>query len=142
MKYDHKQSVLTLSSYSITAFDESGDSLSIGPVGDIGAYTIGAGGRGVFVSTGNESGTLTLKLLQHSPDNAFLSNQYNLQVNSLKAFTPIEMYFKDTINGDEAVGTRGYFTTRPTTARGTSHNATTWTITFEKVTTQYAEGLN
>jgi len=140
VKYDHKQSVLALSGYNITAFDESGDSLSIAPAGDIGAYTIGAGGRGVFVATGNESGTLTLKLLQHSEDNQFLSNQYNLQVSSLKAFTPIEMYFKDTINGDELVGTRGYFTTPPTTARGTSHNAATWTITFEKVTTKYAKG--
>lgn len=141
MKYDHNQSVLALSGYNITAFDETGDSVSIAPAGDVGAYTIGSSGSGVFIATGNQSGTLTIKLLQHSEDNQFLSNQYNLQVNSLKAFTPIEMYFKDTINGDAVVGTRGYFTTPPTIARGTAHNATTWTITFEKITTNYTKGV-
>lgn len=142
MKYDHKQSVLTLSGYSITCFDESGDSLSIAPAGDIGAYTIGASGRGVFVSTGNQSGTLTLKLLQNSEDNKYLSDLYNLQVASLKVFSPIEMYFKDTVNGDELTGSRGYFTTPPTFARGTAQNATTWTIVFEKITSKLARGLD
>lgn len=140
MNYDHRQISLTLSGYSVTAFDESGDSINIAAQGDVGAYTIGAAGRGVFVANGNQSGTLTLKLLQHAEDNQFLNNQYNLQVNNIKEFTPIEMYFKDTINGDEVVGTRGYFTTPPAIARGTSHNATTWTLVFEKITRKLEKG--
>jgi hypothetical protein len=139
--YKHSQSVLTLSGYELSAFDESADSISIAPVGDEGAYTIGASGRGVFVATGNESGVLTVKLLQHSRDNKFLSEQFAAQRNNLKNFVPIEMYFKDTLNGDEFIGTRGFFTTPPTFARGTAHNIMTWVISFEKAQFKLEQGL-
>jgi len=139
--YDHKQSVLTLSGYEITSFDESADSVSISNISDAGAYTIGSNGSGVFVITGNKSGTLVLKLLQHSADNEVLNQLYNQQINAIKSFTPIEMYFKDTLNGDEVMGNRGFFTTAPTTARGTAHNPTTWTIVFEKIQTKYKKGV-
>lgn len=138
--YRHDRSILMLNLYEITAFDESSDSLSIAPVGDDGAYTIGAGGKGVFIFTGNESGTLTIKLLQHSADNEFLSKLRNQILNSQSAPTPIEMYFKDTWNGDELIGSRGFFTTPPTTVRGTGHNATVWTIQFERMVTKLAKG--
>ncbi|MGJ5719635.1 phage protein [Morganella sp. B601] len=138
--YRHDRSILMLNGYEITAFDESSDSLSIAPVGDDGAMTVGAAGRAVFVFTGNESGTLTIKLLQHSADNEFLSGLRNHILNSQSAPTPVEMYFKDTWNGDEIIGERGFFTTPPTQARGTGHNAQTWTLQFERVVTKLAKG--
>ncbi|MDF7681186.1 DUF3277 domain-containing protein [Enterobacteriaceae bacterium ESL0689] len=106
------RSTLSLNGYEITAWDESSDSFSLAPVGDDGAYTIGAGGRGVFVFTGNESGILTFKLLQHSADNKFLCDLRNQILNSQSAPTPIEMYFKDTWNGDELVGQAGFLPRR------------------------------
>ncbi|TDB43206.1 phage protein [Photorhabdus luminescens] len=139
--YKHHQSILTLNGYEITAFDESADSVAIAPIGDDGTYTIGASGRGVFVFTGNESGTLTIKLLQHSEDNKFLMDLRNLMINNPKIFTPIEMYFKDTLNGDEIMGSRGFFTTPPTISRGTGHNAMTFVIQFERVVTKLAKGM-
>lgn len=138
--YDHKQSVLSLSGYEITAFDESTDSISIDQTVDAGAYTIGSSGDGVFVTSGDESGTLTIKLLQHSQDNKVLSQLYNQQRNAIKSFTPIEMYFKDSLNGDEVVGTQGFFTTPPPTTRGAGHNPTTWVIVFRKIQTKYDKG--
>ncbi|MDF7679104.1 DUF3277 family protein [Enterobacteriaceae bacterium ESL0689] len=138
--YRHDRSILSLNGYEITAWDESSDSFSLAPVGDDGAYTIGAGGRGVFVFTGNESGILTFKLLQHSADNKFLCDLRNQILNSQSAPTPIEMYFKDTWNGDELVGQAGFFTTPPTHARGTAHNPNTWIIQFERIVTRLAKG--
>lgn len=139
--YRHDRSILTINGYEITAFDESADSLSIAPVADDGAFTLGANGRSVYVFTGNESGTLTLKLLQHSADNNFLSDLRNQILSSQSAPTPMEFYFKDTWNGDEIVGHVGFFTTPPTTARGTSHNPTQWTMQFERVLTKLAKGV-
>lgn len=69
--YNHKSLMVSINGYEITAFDESADALSIAPVGDDGAWTFGANGRGVYVFSGNQSGILTLKLLQHSADNHF-----------------------------------------------------------------------
>ncbi|MFS4413474.1 phage protein [Providencia sp. T47] len=138
--YNHKRLMVSINGYSFTAFDESADSLSIAPIGDDGAFTIGASGRGVFVFTGNESATLTLKLLQHSADNKFLSDLRNQILNSQSAPMPLELYVKDTWNGDEIVGHVGFFTTPPTTSRGTSHNPTQWVIQFEQVITKLAKG--
>lgn len=138
--YRHDRSILMLNGYEITAFDESSDSLSIALAGDDGAMTTGAGGRSVFVFTGNESVILTIKLLQHSPDNEFLSQLRNRILNSQSAPTPIEMYFKDIWNGDEITGERGFPTTPPTISRGTGHNAATWTIQFERGVTKLAKG--
>lgn len=138
--YRHDRSILTINGYEITAFDESADSISIAPAGDDGAFTIGANGRSIFIFTGNESGTLTIKLLQHSTDNKFLADLRNQILNSQSAPTPMEFYFKDTWNGDEIVGHVGFFTTPPATARGTAHNATQWVMQFERVITKLAKG--
>ena len=139
--YDHKQSILTLNGYEITAFSDGADALAIVHVADAGAYTIGATGKGVFVTSGNESGTLTIQLLQHSNDNLYLSVLRNQQFNAMKSFTPIEMYFKDTLNGDEATGTRGFFTTPTGMSRGNAHNNTTWVIQFEKLIIKNSAGV-
>ncbi|EQB4333134.1 phage protein [Providencia stuartii] len=138
--YNHKRLMVSINGYEITAFDESADSIAIAPVGDDGAFTIGASGRGVYVFTGNESATLTLKLLQHSEDNQFLSNLRNQILSSQSAPTPLELYIKDTWNGDEIVGHVGFFTTPPTVTRGASHNPIQWTIQFERVITKLAKG--
>ena len=139
--YDHKQSILTLNGYEIGDFSDAADALSMVNVADAGTYTIGPNGKGVFVTSGNESGTLTIQLLQHSADNKYLSRLRNQQISAIKSFTPIEMYFKDTLNGDENIGHRGFFTTPPTFARGNAHNAHTWVIVFERLIINNAAGV-
>lgn len=138
--YDHKQSILRLSGYEISAWTDAGDSLSIAESDDLGAYTRGIG-RGIFVASGKDGGILTMKLLQHSNDNRFLSILRNQQKNNIKSFIPIEMYFKDTLNGDDAQGSRGFFSTAKTMARGNAHNDETWVIIFEKLVINNAKGV-
>lgn len=140
--YDHKYCVLTLNGYELGDFAESGNVVSINNASNAGEYTIGATGKGVWVASGNQSGTLTIQLLQHSKDNAYLDILRNQQINSLKSFTPLEMYFKDTLNGDEAVGYKGYFREPVALERGTSHNAQTYVIVFERLTISRKAGLH
>jgi len=139
--YDHKQSILRLSGYEITAFSDAGDSLSIVEAADAGAYTWGTNG-GVFVASGNEGLILTIQLLQHSADNAYLSALRNQQKGNIKSFVPFEMFFKDTLNGDEAVASSGFFTTAKTMARGNAHNSETWVIAFRTGRIKQAPGVH
>ncbi|WXG60546.1 phage protein [Campylobacter concisus] len=108
-RYQHDTIVLLINGYEITAYADGSDVISIENAADAGAYTIGASGRGVFTGSCNQSGTLTLKLLQHSEDCKFLQDLYNQQRTEFKSFSPMTMEFKDTLNGDELSGLNGFF---------------------------------
>ena len=140
--YDHKQAVLVISGYEIKDFDDSSDAVSFAFGADAGGYTIGANGKGVFVANGNKSGTLTLKVLQHSADNKFLSQLRNQQENNIGTFAPMPMFFRDTLNGDTVTGEKGYFTVKEGLKRGQGHNSATWTIQFEKLVQNQEKGLH
>ncbi|PHM54533.1 phage protein [Xenorhabdus sp. KK7.4] len=139
--YNHAQGILTISGYEITGFENATDALSIAPVGDDGDTTYGVNGNGVFVASCNTGMILTLKLLQHTPDNEFLNKLRNIQNNTPKAFSPLHIYYKDTMNGDEIVLEQCFFTTPPTHARGTGHNGVTWTLKSISSTINLKKGL-
>ncbi|CDG96675.1 conserved hypothetical protein [Xenorhabdus bovienii str. puntauvense] len=140
-QYNHAQSILTISGYEITGYENTGDALNIAPVGDDGDITYGVNGNGVFVATCNKGMILTIKLLQHCADNEFLNNLRNIQINTPKAFSPLHIYYKDTINGDEILLESCFFTTPPTATRGTTHNGTAWTLKSTTSTMKLKKGI-
>ncbi|MGG7074329.1 phage protein [Campylobacter sp. 9BO] len=139
-RYQHDHAVLLINGYEITAYADGGTALSIERGTDAGAYTIGASGRGVFVGSCNQSGTLTLSLLQHSEDCKFLQDLYNQQRSNFKSFKPLSLDFKDTLNGDELTGQHGFFISDGTFSRGDSHNPTEFKIAFEKISKKLENG--
>ncbi|MBD2785379.1 DUF3277 family protein [Xenorhabdus sp. DI] len=139
--YNHSQAILTISGYEISGFENAADALSIAPVGDDGDITYGVNGNGVFVATCNKGMILTLKLLQHCADNEFLNKMRSMQINTPKAFSPLHVYYKDTMNGDEIMLEGCYFTTPPTITRGTAHNGVTWTLKATTSTMNLKKGL-
>lgn len=141
-RYQHDQIVLLINGYEITAYSEGATPLSIERGADAGAYTIGASGRGVFAGSCNQSGTLTLSLLQHSEDCKFLQDLYNNQRSNFKNFKPLTMDFKDTLNGDELTGQNGFFISDGTFARGDGHNPTEFKISFERIYKTLENGVN
>lgn len=141
-RYQHDQIVLLINGYEITAFADGGTPLSVERSVDAGAYTIGASGRGVFIGSCNQSGTLTLSLLQHSEDCKFLQDLYNTQRNNFKNFKPLRMDIKDTLNGDELTGINGFFVSDGTFARGDGHNPTEFKIAFEKIYKTLENGVD
>ena len=130
MRFSLKDCVLMINGREITEFAEGADAIAFAPNGDIGQLTIGATGKGVFVTTNNNSVTCTFNILQNSADNEFLSELLTRQLKTLKNFDTVSLYFKDTLNGDEYVCADGYFVTRPSFARGNQYNTQQWVITF------------
>nr|DAY39208.1 MAG TPA: Protein of unknown function (DUF3277) [Caudoviricetes sp.] len=139
-RYQHDTIVLLISGYEITAYADGSDVISIENAADAGAYTIGASGRGVFTGSCNQSGTLTLKLLQHSEDCKFLQDLYNQQRTEFKSFSPMTMEFKDTLNGDELSGLNGFFVNDGGLKRGDAHNPTEFKIAFERISKRLENG--
>ena len=108
---------------------------------DAGQMVIGANGTGVFIANPDQSGKLTLKIKQHSEDNAYLSKLFNQQKTSIKTYLPMTLAIRDLINDDVVTASKGYFTTPAPYVRGNGHNATTWTIVFEKMTMNLEKGV-
>lgn len=140
-RFDPKEVTVLIDGREISDWADGADVISIAYQTDDGEYVIGANGTGVFVANTNKSGKLTLKIKQHSSDNAHLIKLRNQQKNSLKTFMPMTLSIRDLMNGDVVTATKGYFTTPPTFVRGQGHNAQTWTFVFEQMTLNLEQGI-
>ncbi|AAF84393.1 phage structural protein [Xylella fastidiosa] len=129
--FDPKQVSVLLNGTQIKDWADGTDVIDAKHNADAGAYTIGASGTGVFVANADRSGTLTLKIKQHSADNTFLSRRLAQQRGAIQSFTPFTLDIRDLLNQDVVTATNGYFTTPPGFTRGAGHNPETWTLVFE-----------
>ncbi|MEA1064746.1 phage protein [Erwinia sp. HR93] len=141
-RFDIKQVHLMLNERVITGFTSENNAIDYKYANDAGEYAIGAHGAGVFVANPNESTILTIRLLQHHPDNAWLSQQRALQRKDLKSFTPMALIITDLMNADVATGSRGFFTALPAYTRGAQHNANVFTIAFETGSMNLMPGID
>ncbi|AVK08189.1 MULTISPECIES: phage structural protein [Pseudomonas aeruginosa group] len=139
--YDHNQLSVLLNGYEIKDWADGADTVKFAFAKDAGEMLIGADGGGVFVASTDRSGKLTLKIRQHSEDNRYLNRLRALQDGNIKAFVPLTLEIRDLLNEDLVSATRGYFTTRPEYTRGAGHNATTWTIVFERASVNLEKGV-
>ena len=138
---DPKQVVVLLDGKEISDWADGSDVISAANQVDAGQLVIGANGTGVFIANPDNSGKLTLKIKQHSADNAYLSKLFNQQKSSIKTFFPITLSIRDLINDDVVTASKGYFTTPAQYVRGNGHNAETWTIVFEQMTMNLEKGV-
>ncbi|ETD72971.1 hypothetical protein V757_01105 [Pelistega indica] len=140
--FDPKEVLVLLNGREISDWGDGGDQIKVVNNSPNGQMVIGNNGKGVFVANPDESGTLTLKLKQHSADNKYLSRLHQQQKRSIKTFVPFTLTVKDLINEDLVVATKGYFTTAKEMTRGNAHNPHTWEIVFEQMTITHEEGVN
>ena len=139
--FDPKQVIVLLDGKEISDWADGSDVISAVNQVDAGQLVIGANGTGVFIANPDNSGKLTLKIKQHSADNAYLSKLFNQQKSSIKTFSPITLSIRDLINDDVVTASKGYFTTPTDYVRGNGHNAQTWTIVFEQMTMNLEKGV-
>ncbi|MFC7508793.1 DUF3277 domain-containing protein [Pantoea stewartii] len=107
-RFDIKQIHLMLNERVITGFTAENNAVDYKYAKDAGEYAIGAHGTGVFISNPDESTVLTIRMLQHHPDVAWLNQQRALQRKSLKSFTPFSLIITDLMNDDVATGSKGF----------------------------------
>ncbi|AOJ86729.1 hypothetical protein WS87_08610 [Burkholderia sp. MSMB0856] len=139
--FDPKQVSVLINGVPIDDWSDGADVIQAEYNTDAGATTIGANGKGVFVASANQSGKVTLKIKQHSPDNKYLNGLRTQQETRLKSFTPLELNIRDLLNEDVVTASKGFFTTRPKFARGDGHNPTEWVIEFETLNMELEKGL-
>lgn len=141
-RFDIKQVHLMLNERVITGFTAENNAVDYKYAKDAGEYAIGAHGTGVFISNPDESTVLTIRMLQHHPDVAWLNQQRALQRKSLKSFTPFSLIITDLMNDDVATGSKGFFTALPAYTRGAQHNPGVFTLAFETGTLLLMNGID
>ena len=139
--FDPKEVVVLLDGREISDWADGSDVINFAFQTDDGEMIIGADGTGIYIANTNRSGKLTLKVKQHSEDNAYLIKLRNQQKERIKTFTPMTLAIRDLMNGDLVTATKGYFTTPPTFVRGQGHNAQMWTFVFEKGAMNLEKGI-
>jgi hypothetical protein len=140
-RFDPKQVSVLIDGVLIDDWSDGSDVIDAKNATDAGALTVGANGTGVFVSNPDKSGTLALKIKQHSANNKYLAGRMAQQRNSLKAFTPVTLEIRDLLNEDVVTGVEGYFTTPPGFTRGNGHNPEVWTLVFVQLDIKLERGL-
>lgn len=131
-EYSHKRFIVTLNGTIIDGWDNSADSFAFAPSGDAGDFT-SAFGNDVWVDSGNYAEVLTLKLMQHHPNNGFLQNLFNDQRRDLGEANRIQLRAYDPVNGEEITAVNGRISNQGSFARGNAHNANNWQIKFPRV---------
>ena len=136
--YDHRFSSLSLDGHLINDWADATDALQFNFPDALGNLTTGTN-RSVWVSSNKDGCQLVVTLLQNSPDSKFLSGRLKSQKN-LKTHTPIQCYYKDTVNGDEITAVDGWIQNKPNYVRGNGHNNMQWTIVFAHSDEKLTEG--
>jgi len=139
--FDPKQVSVIINDYRVQNWADGNDVIIAKFTVPHGELKIGAGGDGVFVQNPNESGVITLKILQHSADNAFLDSLRRIQRQAISTFVPLALSIKDLLNEDQVTASMGYFTTPPEYNRGATANPVTWTIEFESMAMRLERGM-
>ncbi|KUZ70671.1 MULTISPECIES: phage structural protein [Burkholderia cepacia complex] len=139
--FDPKQVSVLINGVPIDDWSDGADVIQAEYNADAGTLTMGGNGTGIFVASADDSGKVTLKVKQHSPNSKYLNALRIQQQTNLKSFTPLELNIRDLLNDDVVTASKGYFTTRPKYTRGTSHNPTEWVMVFEKLNMDLEKGL-
>lgn len=130
MIIDSSQIVVNLSSYQIDDWADGTDVIDVQWVDPASSYLAGADGGGIQIMNPSKAIRLTLKVKANGANAKWLNDQYNLQRNNIKGFTPLSLSATDLLNSDKAWGKKGYFTDGSPWTRGNGHNATQFSIIF------------
>lgn len=142
MVIDSSEHVVNLSSYQIEDWADGADVINVEWVDSASQYLAGADGKGIQIMNPSKAIKLTLKVKQTGADAKWLNDQYNLQRNNIRAFTPLVLSAKDLLNQDSAWGKKGYFVDGTPWTRGNGHNATTFAIVFHSGGMNLTEGFD
>ena len=126
-----KQSLL-VDGVEITGYFEGDDVIAAERLEDSTSHVVGADGQMALALNANRSGTITFRLKQTSPSNAYMSGLVNAaEALGKSAIITAQMTNVDT--GELAIGTKGYITKPSPMQRGSGINSQEWVIVLEKL---------
>ena len=99
--------------------------------------SVGIDGAVALAVTNDETGEVTLKLMQTSPTNLALLALSALQKQTT-ALIPIALLFQDTFRQDRIIGINGWIETTPEVNRGAGINIHEWKFGFETLTLAFS----
>lgn len=94
-------------------------------------YKFGADGAMALNINANKGGKLTIKLMETSPDNAYLNYIHALQGGGPKSFAPINALFSGITTQDRIGGVKGIIQKQADLKRGNGINEQEWVIIVE-----------
>lgn len=99
--------------------------------------SVGIDGAVALAVTNDETGEVTIKLMQTSPTNlAFLA--LSALQKATTALVPISLLFQDTFRQDRIIGINGWIEATPEVNRGSAINTHEWKFGFETLTLAFS----
>lgn len=115
------------------------EGLTFARAGDKNSMIIGADGEGMHSLHADKSGTITVRLLKTSPNNAKLMNLYNLQAGNSKKWGKNTITFNHAGSGDNGTGTRCAFRKVPDLKYAKAADVLEWVFDVIKLDTKLGE---
>lgn len=128
--YSWANVILLVNGIPIQGFDEGDDVFKGARTKDSAQDKVGVDGEMTVSYTQDKSGTITIRLLQSSDSNAFLSGIVNAAENGV--FTPIAVMLRNVVTQETAGGSQGYIKRIPDISRGENATSQEWMIRLER----------
>ena len=128
--YSFANTVLNVNGVPISGFSEGDDVIQGSRRVDAFTDQVGADGHMLVARNANRSGAIILKLQIGTASNSYLSALFEAQEKGA-IFVAASVVFKNTINNEVFMGTKGYIPKPSDVARGTNPTEQEWSIVVE-----------
>ena len=130
-QYTYSDTITLINGVEISGFADGDDVVKFERLTDSASHKVGVDGEMSVAVSSDKSGMATIKLMQTSSSNKYLSGLINLQESGF--FSPIFIQFKDVNNLDLVSGTQGYIKKQAAMNRGAGIVAQEWSIIVERM---------
>jgi len=129
--YSFEDVAILIDGVPATGFDEGDNAIRVSRNVPPWSLTTGADGDSVALKSANRSGTLTLRLLQSSLTNAFLTAK--LKIQDAGNLSPFPFVMRDANGLDLVISDSAFVEGPPEAIYGERHNAREWTLILPAV---------
>lgn len=128
--YSFNRTVLNVNGVAISGFAPGDDVIAGQRRVEAFTGTVGADGQMLVSENADKSGEIVIKLQTGSASNTYLSGLFSLQEKG-GTFAAVSVVFKNTLNGELIVGTKGFVVQPANVSRGTNPTEQEWRIVVE-----------
>ena len=129
-EYSFANTTVLVNGVELSGYDEGDDVIKAVRAKQSGSHKVGVDGEMTVSFTSDKSGIVTVRLMQSSDSNSFLSAIVSASENG--SFVPIALLFKNTATGETFGGSQGYIQKHPDMSRG--ENANNMAVSYTHLT--------